>query len=474
MPFAPPPSARRVPAAVGPLAVLLALVLAGAVAIASALAAPAVSATAVPASTGSRPNLVTGSAYLAAPANLVHGHYYSSFPGYADFGLTIDGALALAATGDQNPALTGIVAFLRDDGKDPHGDTIDNWTGIGTRDADGGSLADEALLAEVVEASPRDFGGHDLIAALNATVCPRGGHRSAKCAGPGNYFHATSVFDQALGIIAQYRAGQASAAAAPVRYLESLRNSDGSFPSLIPSTHDHDVDSTAMAVMALALAPGATAAADVTAGVAWIAQRQQSSGGFPGTAGVSVNTAGLAVQALTLQASRYRPQIARALGFLAREQNPGGGFPVAQTGSRASDVRASAQAVGGAVGTSFGTLRRNLTGVPTPTPTVTVTRTRTARPAPAPTRTVTGTPAPAPAPAASTASTSPAAAPPPSSTPPAPAASSPPPRLHTVADTGRSSVTGDLWWATGAVAGAAAGVIALLLLRRRRLYPAGG
>src|SRR5580693_7194780 len=69
------------------------------------------------------PNLVTGSAYLVAPANLIDGHFYESYPGYADFGLTIDGAFALAATGDQDSALKGIVQFLDDDGKDPHGNT---------------------------------------------------------------------------------------------------------------------------------------------------------------------------------------------------------------------------------------------------------------------------------------------------------------------------------------------------------------
>jgi len=84
--------------------------------------------------------------------------------------------------------------------------SADTWTGIGTRFAAGGSIGDEALLAEVTGYNPRDFGGHDLIAALNASVCARvsaGGNTS--CAGAGNYTYATSVFDQALGIIAQLR-----------------------------------------------------------------------------------------------------------------------------------------------------------------------------------------------------------------------------------------------------------------------------
>ena len=62
------------------------------------------------------PNLVTGSAYLVSPANLIDGHFYESVPGYADFGLTMDGAFALAATGDDRSALTAIVDFLDGDG----------------------------------------------------------------------------------------------------------------------------------------------------------------------------------------------------------------------------------------------------------------------------------------------------------------------------------------------------------------------
>ena len=122
------------------------------------LAATAVTARAAESVALTGPDLVTGSAYLVAPANLIHGHFYESFPGYADFGLTIDGAFALAATGDEDTALKGIVAFLDSGGKDPHGNTVDTWTGIGTRFAAGGSIGDEALLAEVTGYNPRAFG----------------------------------------------------------------------------------------------------------------------------------------------------------------------------------------------------------------------------------------------------------------------------------------------------------------------------
>lgn len=312
------------------------------------------------AASGRVPDLAAGSAYLASPANLIDGHYYESFPGTADFGLTIDGALALAATGDEDAALRGIVAFIDDDGKDRAGNTVDDWTGIGTASASGGAIGKEALLAEVVGDNPRDFGGHNLIAALDASVCAKpSGRGDASCPAAGSYRNATSVFDQALGVMAQLRAGQAREAAASVAYLESLQASDGSFPSLIPAGGGPDVDSTAMAAMALALASGSRAAADVSSGVTWIASRQERNGGFPSGGAVSVNSTGLAIQALTLRGDLYKKRITAALAFLAGEQNSDGGFDI-DAGQHGSNVRASTQAVGGAVGTSFGTLHIGL------------------------------------------------------------------------------------------------------------------
>jgi hypothetical protein len=329
---------------------------------------------------GTAPNLTSGSAYLVTPANLIDGHYYESFPGTADFGLTIDGALALAATGDEDAALREIVAFLADDGKDPSGDTVDEWTGIGTSNASGGAIGKEALLAEVVGDNPENFGGHNLIAAVNASVCKRpSSSGDTSCPAAGSYLNATSVFDQAIGIMAQLRAGQLSEAAAPVGYLESLQGANGSFPSLIPPSGGPDVDSTAMAAMALALAPGARAGTDVAAGLKWIASQQEHNGGFTSTGAESINSTGLAIQALTLRAGGYQARIGAAEAFLAAQQNGNGGFN-ADAGQPGSNLRASTQAVGGAVGTSFGTLSIDLSSPPVPV-------TRTSPPAPKPKKT---------------------------------------------------------------------------------------
>ncbi|MET8698038.1 prenyltransferase/squalene oxidase repeat-containing protein [Kitasatospora sp. NPDC004723] len=347
--------------------------------------------------TGRTPDLTKGSTYLTAPANLIGGHYYEGFPDFADFGLTIDGAFALAATGTDDPALHRIVDFLDQQGKDGGERTVNDWTAIGTEFAGGGSIAKEALLAEAVGRDPRAFGGHDLIAALAAAVCAKA-DAATGCAGPGNYTYATSVFSQALGIMAQLRAGDSANADSAVAYLKSLQHADGSWPSLIPATGDSDVDSTAMAAMALALVPGTEAAQAVDKGISWLAGRQLPDGGFPGAAGNSTNSAALAVQGMSLRQSAYAPRIAKALDFLAGQQNGDGGFNVASEGQRGSDVRASAQAVGGATGISFGTLRRDLGGSPTPTPTSTTTATPTGSPTPTATSTPTASGSPSASP----------------------------------------------------------------------------
>ncbi|RAJ58120.1 prenyltransferase/squalene oxidase-like repeat protein [Streptomyces sp. KhCrAH-43] len=314
---------------------------------------------------GEGPDLKKGVAYLTSAANLRQGHYYPGDPKLpgADFGLTIDGAYALAATGLDNDALRGIVDFLDQGGRDGAGKTLQDWTGAGTKYALGGSMGKAALLAEAVGRDPRDFGGKDLIAGLNTAVCEKASKAPDRsCPDKGAYTYAPSVFSQSLAIMAQLRADEKEAAQQPIAYLESLQHDSGAWPSLIPATGDSDVDSTAIAAMALDLAGGEKADKAVDKALAWIAGKQLSDGGFPGAAGDSVNSAALAVQGLSLDEKRYDSEITKALKFLAGQQNPDGGFNVARDGQRGSNLRASAQAVGGATGISFGLLERSLEG----------------------------------------------------------------------------------------------------------------
>nr|WP_194280807.1 prenyltransferase/squalene oxidase repeat-containing protein [Streptomyces fagopyri] len=323
---------------------------------------------------GDGPDLKKGVAYLTSAANLRQGQYYTTGTGSsrADFGLTIDGAYALAATGLNNAKLRGIVDFLDKGGKDGEGRTVQDWTGSGTPYAAGGSIGKTALLAEAVGRDPRDFGGQDLIDALDRAVCTKPSTAPDRsCAAKGAYTYAPSVFSQSLAVMAQLRAGEKTAAEEPIAYLESLQHDNGAWPSLIPSTNDFDVDSTVMAAMTLDLVGGDTADKAVDKALDWIASKQLAGGGFPGAAGDSVNSAALAVQGLSLDAESYRAEITEARKFLAGQQNADGGFNVAKDGQRGSDLRASTQAVGGATGISFGVLVRDLSGTsaqPTPSP----------------------------------------------------------------------------------------------------------
>ncbi|WTL28638.1 terpene cyclase/mutase family protein [Streptomyces sp. NBC_01498] len=321
-------------------------------------------------SPGPGPDLRKGVAYLTGPANLLQGRYYTAGPGTAraDFGLTIDGAYALAATGLNNARLRGLVDFLDQGGKDAEGRTVNDWTGIGTPYAAGGSLGKTALLAEAVGRDPRDFAGHDLVAALDKAVCAKPSTAPDRsCAAKGAYTYAPSVFAQSLAVIAQLRAGEK--AEEPLAYLAGLQHDNGAWPSLIPATKDSDVDSTAIAAMALDLAGGEKADRAVDKALGWLAGKQLPDGGYPGAAGNSVNSAALAVQGLSLDTATYADEIRRARTFLAGQQNADGGFNVAKEGQRGSDLRASTQAVGGSTGISFAALDRSLDGTsPQPTP----------------------------------------------------------------------------------------------------------
>jgi hypothetical protein len=305
-----------------------------------------------PLTAGATPNLAAAVGYLTNGANLVDGTHYEPFgAGFTDIGLTLDGALGLAAAGTDNSALANVTNYVAAN--------ANSWTGIGTPDVSGGSVGKEALLAEVVGDDPRSFGGNDLIAALDQSVCSGASTPPATaCLAAGTYENSASTFNQALGVIAQLRAGDSVNAQSPISYLESQQQLSGAWPSLIPSTGDSDVDSTAMAVMALDLVPGASASAAVHQGIAWVASQQELDGGFPGVSGDNTNSAALAIMAMDLEPTAFVAQISAGLAFLAAEQNPDGGFNISSSpGSQlGSDLRASAQAVNGAVGTSFGTL----------------------------------------------------------------------------------------------------------------------
>jgi prenyltransferase beta subunit len=372
--------------------------------LAAAASAFAVGAAAVPSATAAtthKPNVAAGVHFLvttdtansvADGTTLQKNGYYESFAQFADFGLTIDGAFALAAAKSDNTVLRKVVTFIQS-GKDESGRTVSGWTGIGTQYASAGAIGKEALLAEATGYNPRSFGGKNLIAALDKETCTKA-TTDGSCSGPGDFQYATSTFDQALAIMALLRVNQVKQATAGIGALEKLQHTNGSWSAIIPAESDSDPDSTAMAMMALAMVPGAeklvlanenpapkhkhatgktkkakpptkmakTAAADLEHALKWFhSGRQDKDGGFTGASGISTNSTALAIQGLKLGGKRFNKEIGRAENFLGAEQQKNGGFAIAAAGSQTSDVRASTQVVGGIIGTSFGALSDKLT-----------------------------------------------------------------------------------------------------------------
>lgn len=326
------------------------------------------------------PDMTRAVAFLTAPSNLVDGTHVESFPGHADVGLTADVAFALATVGTADSALSEIVTWIAANSA--------AYAGIGTPYAAGGSLGKIALVAEVTGHDPTAFGGGDLLAALDASRCTAA-DAARGCIAPGGYAFTPTTFGQAFAIMATWRGGDRASVPASVDLLEAMQAPNGSFPSFLhapgmtPSGPGAagDVDSTAMAAMALSLVGDPGAASPTAAALAWIASTQLPDGGFPGAAGDSVNAAGIAVQALGLDGSTFAVQIAAARSFLAANQNADGGFRItSDVGAPTnSDVRASAQATSGAVGVSFGVL--DWTAEPDP-PTTPTTPSTTAPPVP--------------------------------------------------------------------------------------------
>ena len=146
-------------------------------------------------------------------------------------------------------------------------------------------------------------------------------------------------------ILALVAAGRSPRSAGGVNLLATLtrrRRSDGSFERL--------VNRTAFAILALRAAGRSTHDGTVRRATSWLAGQQNRDGGwnFAGRGAPSGidDTAG-ALQALVAAGRSRRGAVARAAGFITRNQNPDGGFEL--THGRGSDAQSTAWAVQGLV-----------------------------------------------------------------------------------------------------------------------------
>lgn len=199
-----------------------------------------------------------------------------SFAGFGT-GTTIDAVLAIVAGGrDPN-------AFVSSAGNTP----LDFLaTQAGAYAAQGASAAGKLAAGLVAAgADPRHFGGVDVVAAVENTYAN------------GQYGGGTT-WDQAWAIIGLAAAGEQVPISA-TQYLKDIQASGGGW-GFTAHAANADVDSTGLALQALAAAGVGPDDAAVQAGLAFLHRVQNADGGFPGFTGATdAASSGLALQALT-------------------------------------------------------------------------------------------------------------------------------------------------------------------------------
>ncbi len=200
-----------------------------------------------------------------------------SFAGFNP-GATIDAVLALAAAG-RNPGSV----------RSSDGLTALDYLAAQAADyaAQGASAAGKlAVGAASAGLDPRDFGGLDLTQPISATYAIT----------DGRFGGAGSIWDQAWAMLGLRAAGAAIPLSATVA-LEAMQLDGGGWGFDV--TAPADVDSTALALQALAAAGRDSASSAVRAGLAYLRDVQTGDGGFPGYDGLpSASSTGLALQAL--------------------------------------------------------------------------------------------------------------------------------------------------------------------------------
>ncbi|MFQ5578683.1 MAG: prenyltransferase/squalene oxidase repeat-containing protein, partial [Anaerolineae bacterium] len=278
------------------------------------------------------------------------GGFAGDFDEASSVGATVEAVFAIVAAGQDPAAWTQgqntPLTFLQTDAP---GITLP------------GDLAKTVLAAVAAGANPRDFGGVDLIAALEATFD----------AGSGLYggLEGGSVFGQSLAVLALHATRQPIPAQA-VEWLAGTQIEDGSWSWNGDTTPGAgDTNSAAIAVQAL-LAAGYSGPA-IDNALAYFDARQNEDGGFPyqkpsdfGT-DTDANSTAYVAQAL-LAAGR---DASAALAALQTLQNPNGAFRW-QAALEADNFLATTQAVAALSGNSFigvtGTMDAGTAPVPAP------------------------------------------------------------------------------------------------------------
>ena len=286
----------------------------------------AVASLAVPSDAATKHPVTTNASAAAAgflARHLVgahHDHYNGSYVSdgetvtYVNYGETADAILSMDAAGVAQSAAARATSYLAAHVGAYAGTSADNYSP--------GAIGKLMLVAEAQRLDVTDFGGLNLVKALQATEGARGaaaGQYQQNPVGTSDDFLYFSTVSQALPVLALAASGLAGQPdAAAVSFLASQQCVDGGYPSQLLTDAaaacqaGEDADSTAYAAQAL-LAAGSPAA---PASLSWLRSHQRANGSL----GTPANSNSTAIAAEAFAAGHYKSAKAKARAWLKSRQ----------------------------------------------------------------------------------------------------------------------------------------------------------
>lgn len=278
--------------------------------------------------------------YLAANGN----HFHTTFEGtdYPDYGLTLDGVIAMDAAGVGDYRSEQVTSYVKDH--------LSEYAGDGDNESYAGATAKALLVSLSQNITPKGtLGDANLVTRLKALETPGTGRFSDRS----NYGDYSNNIGQSLALVSLHKAGEALSYDS-VAYLRQQQCTNGGF-RLNPGTSAcvGDPDTTSFAVQGLLSAPQTTVTKNrISKAITFLKSKMASNGGVKGgtsTEAPNSNSTGLAVMAF--DSTGYSTLAGKGRSFLISLRY-GCAFPASMRGAIAYNASArSAQAAKGSAAT---------------------------------------------------------------------------------------------------------------------------
>jgi hypothetical protein len=278
--------------------------------------------------------------YLAANGN----HFHTTFQGtdYPDYGLTLDGVIAMDAAGVGDYRSEQVTSYVASH--------LSEYAGDGDTESYAGATAKALLVSLSQNITPKGtLGGADLVTRLKALENPDTGRFSDKS----NFGDYSNNIGQSLALVSLHKDGQ-TLSYNSIAYLRQQQCTSGGF-RLNPGTTacTGDPDTTSFAVQGLLSAPQTTVTRSrIAKAITFLKSKMASNGGVRGgttTEAPNANSTGLAVMAF--DSTGYSTLANKGRTFLISLRY-GCSFPASMRGAIAYNATArAAQAAKGSSAT---------------------------------------------------------------------------------------------------------------------------